>query len=297
LSAHRKVGSQFREDEGIQLFFKNCRDGIFVEVGANDGVCGSNTFELEQGGWNGVLIEPSERLAKECELSRPKSIVVRKAIVGDSQVDSVEFFEYSTSGSGARYDGLSRVGQPSAYDDAARAAGVQIQKSFVQAATLDSVLRDCGIGTVDFLSIDVEGMELDVLRGFSLDRFQPRLIIVEDNSFGADRSVAEHLRKHGYAPIYRTFVNLWFVPIDLVRVAVDVICIRHTLSSYLSFKLVAAESGLSMNPRFYSEIKQMIGSERGRFSGLKYFVIRSCPLWLLLFCRHVIRVASRSLVR
>src|SRR5215813_10776357 len=87
--------AQFREDIGVLEFFGTDYRGQFVDVGANDGVYGSNSYLLERHGWTGVLVEPSAHLAEACRRLRPGSVVVNKAAVGDPNVRSVAFFEVS----------------------------------------------------------------------------------------------------------------------------------------------------------------------------------------------------------
>ena len=279
------AGSQFQEDAAVLRYFGEDHPGFFVEVGANDGVHGSNTHLLEQRGWKGILVEPSPTLAQACRAARPASVVVNKAIVGDSEIASVEFYEYSRGTTGARFDGMSCVGKRSPYEEAALAAGSQVTRSTVPAVRLDDALKENNVvGPIDFLSIDVEGLELEVLRGLSLEVYRPRLILVEDNSFGGDSRVTDHLRRHGYVPVRRTFVNLWYLPADA---SADGIRVRHGLPMHLAFKLLAAEAKLLDNPRFYPEMRRMIDDERGRLPGCKYAVVRLTPIWLLKIARRL----------
>jgi FkbM family methyltransferase len=81
----------------------------------------------------------------------------------------------------------------------------------VPVKTLDNVLEDAGTPTgFDFLSIDVEGHELEVLRGFDIARWHPRLILLEDHV--ADLSKHRTLKSAGYRIIRRYENNGWYVP-------------------------------------------------------------------------------------
>ena len=64
---------------------------------------------------------------------------------------------------------------------------------------------------VDLLSIDVEGMELDVLRGFDFGRFQPELIILEQHGNEKDRATSDYLRERGYQAVAKKGCNFFFV--------------------------------------------------------------------------------------
>jgi hypothetical protein len=76
--------------------------------------------------------------------------------------------------------------------------------------TLDRVLEEAHASEIDFISLDVEGMELDVLRGFDLARWQPSLLLIED--FFVDHEKHRYLKCFGYKLIRRTGYNNWYVP-------------------------------------------------------------------------------------
>ena len=75
---------------------------------------------------------------------------------------------------------------------------------------LDEILSNLNVKEIDFISIDVEGHELSVLKGLSLHIHQPRIIIIEDNSHGLDREVKNYLEKFGYARFNITGCNDWY---------------------------------------------------------------------------------------
>lgn len=79
--------------------------------------------------------------------------------------------------------------------------------------TLDGVLQDAGASApIDFLSIDTEGHEIEVLSGFDLARWRPRLILIED--LVLDRDLHRLLTGRGYKWVRRTGLNSWYVPAD-----------------------------------------------------------------------------------
>ena len=80
----------------------------------------------------------------------------------------------------------------------------------VKLRTLDSILAETGVTKIDFLSIDVEGLELQVLQGLDLNKHAPQLILIEEHR----RDYAKHfyLRNHGYRLVKRTGRNNWYVP-------------------------------------------------------------------------------------
>lgn len=183
---------------GEELFlWQRCEfktDGVFVEIGAYDGVGLSNSLFFERLGWNGVLVEAHPGLAASCRINRPLSQVVHAAL---GAVDGGSETFSMVSGPGG-VDTLSFMAESASHRERIAAEGGTIRTVSVPRRTLQSVLDEIGITRVDWMSIDVEGAELLVLRGASFDRWKPTVIMVEDNSGGRDHQVADVLAANGY---------------------------------------------------------------------------------------------------
>lgn len=171
------------------------RGGFFVEAGANDGVAQSNTYFFERTrGWRGLLIEGVPELAQACRRNRPRATVVNTALVAD---DSVREITMRTANLMSIVEGA--FGSRDA-DEAHVRRGVEVQGGpdrvatrtlTVPARTLTSVLAEAGVTRIDLLSLDVEGYEVQVLRGLDLERFRPRYILVEARSVDAVDALLE----------------------------------------------------------------------------------------------------------
>src|SRR5262245_21063522 len=198
----RAVFPDDMEDELKADFFGTMRDGYFVEVGANDPKRGSQTWALEQIGWKGVLVEPQPDLAERLRRDR-KARVVEAAC--------------SSPANGHRTMTLQLAGPHSSLNGALVAPGVTPRGLIeVPVRTLDDVLQDAEApAPIDFASIDVEGHELDVLKGFELGRWRPRLVLIEDHL--ATLAAHRYLTRAGYCLIRRTGFNNWYVPQEAAR--------------------------------------------------------------------------------
>jgi FkbM family methyltransferase len=192
----RTIFEQDVEDGLRRAFFSDMDRGYFVEVGANHPEHLSQTFALEQRGWTGVLIEPQPDLAAELKRRRSAKVYAEGC---SSRVNS-----------GSRIT-LHLAGGASSFNKALNSAEIKPNGFIdVPVRTLDEILTDAGIPRVDFVSIDVEGHELEVLDGFDLALWRPRLILIED--FLLHLSVHRYLTRRGYRWFRRTGIDNWYVP-------------------------------------------------------------------------------------
>lgn len=156
------------------------RNGVFIECGANDGLRQSNTYWFERfRGWRGLLIEAVPENAARCRHNRPRSITINTALVADDAITAVHI---QTADLMAHVSGSFATAEEEARHHAA-ALEVQslerIDEIEVPASTLDKVWRQHDLGEVDLFSLDVEGFELDVLKGMNVARNRPHFILVE----------------------------------------------------------------------------------------------------------------------
>jgi FkbM family methyltransferase len=162
--------------------------GFFVEAGGNDGYLQSNTYALERRrGWRGILVEPEPELARECARERPRSAVVRAALVAP------EFPDPEVT---LRFGGLMTLIAGTDDDEwvaEAHAAGQEApdHEFTAPARTLSSILDEVGAPEVDLLSLDIEGYEAQALAGLDLERHAPRRILVEMREPEHDRAPVE----------------------------------------------------------------------------------------------------------
>jgi FkbM family methyltransferase len=188
------------QEELVFDYFGRRATGFFVEVGANHPTEGSQTWLLEQNGWQGILVEPQERLFRELNQHRPHCRVFRAACTAPGRTG---FAELHIPDEG--HNGFATL-EPNVHD-----YGLQYERTEkVELVTLDSLLTQVGNPEVDFLSIDTEGTELDVLRGFDLRQHHPKLILLEDKGQSLEKH--RHLAHQGYKLVKRTELNNWYVP-------------------------------------------------------------------------------------
>jgi FkbM family methyltransferase len=191
----------FPEDaeEPLKAAFFGAQPGFFVDVGANDPRQGSQSFALEQAGWRGVLIEPQPDLAEKLRQARTACVFAAAC---------------SSPQNAGKTLPLYLAGVLSSLDNRLAVTGVRPHNSVaVPVRTLDDILIEAAAPSpIDFLSIDIEGHEVEAFAGFDFARWHPRLILMEDHV----TSLAKHrlLVRAGYRLIRRTGLNGWYVPAE-----------------------------------------------------------------------------------
>jgi len=171
--------------------------GYFAEVGANDPKKWSQTFHLEERGWSGVLVEPQPALAEKLRQQRSAKVY---AVACSSPANSGKSMVLSLAGIHSSLNPDFFVFQ--VYREGAIEVPIK---------TLDEILIDANApAPLDFVSIDVESHEIEVLDGFDLGRWRPKLLLIED--LVLNLRLHRYLQSRGYKWVRRTGINAWYVP-------------------------------------------------------------------------------------
>jgi FkbM family methyltransferase len=213
MSAHdyltRRPGpyqAQHGEDRWLERYLGGKNDGFFVEVGAYDGVVLSNTFFFESTGWKGVLVEPDPAKAALCRANRPNSRVFECAAVSSPTIDHVTF--YAVEG-GEVYSTTSLTDN---HRRRLEGYGLAPAPTRVAAMTLDAILESARATRIDFVTIDVEEGEIEVLKGFDIRRWKPAAVIVETATRFRKPEIRQYFVQHGYVFREGVGVNDIYVP-------------------------------------------------------------------------------------
>lgn len=197
--------AQFGEDRILAKIFNEKCEGLCIEVGANDGVNDSNTMYFENVGWDCILIEPNPVLCQMIRASRKASLI--EVAASDKNGETSLFVAEGSE----RAHGVSTINSAEDALNKIKSYGFTYSEVQVKTKLLNDILDSEKITSkIDFISIDVEGHELEVFKGFSLDRWKPTVILVEDNSNFENFDVSNYLKKFGYSRFMRTGVNDWY---------------------------------------------------------------------------------------
>ena len=183
-------------------YILNKDNGLFVEVGACDGLVHSNSFFLEKNkNWNGILCEPAEFWHKELLINRPNCFIEKKPIF-NSLKKKVNF--------SIKKGGRSHIDNNNN------------DKNLVSldSITLNQLFSKQGINKIDYLSVDTEGSEFDILSDLNYTKYRPTIITVEHNYKKTIREkILQLLNNNNYSRVFKSISRFddWFIDNEFKR--------------------------------------------------------------------------------
>ena len=157
--------AEFAEDVMVNRIFKNQDKGTYIDIGAYHPFKGSLTYTLFKKGWKGTNVDLSKTSIDLFKMARPNDVNICCAI--SNKTEKKIYFENS----------------PINQQNSLIKQNNEQREIEIQAYTLDDLLISRNIENPDYLNIDTEGNEMDVLEGVNFDKINPKLITIEENDF------------------------------------------------------------------------------------------------------------------
>lgn len=185
--------SQLDQDLDVLNFYNNKDGGYFVEVGAFDGLAYSNTYLLEKkNNWKGICVEPLPEQFALLKQNRPNSICIDKAIYSESGKIVPFFIDHG-------YDMLSGISEHINNNNNFING---TNRSIIDIETLslnDLLSQNNAPSFIEYLSLDTEGSEYEILKTTDYEKYTFGIIHVEHNSIEPKRqNIKDHLLANGY---------------------------------------------------------------------------------------------------
>lgn len=198
--------SQIQQDRWVIDELKGKRNGFFVEIGAYDGQHFSNTFMLEgEYGWSGILAEPNPLLSHSIRELRSNPLCTSPvdAITGRSV--KMRFVADAPA-----LSCMAELADKDLHAEARSKESVEIVQTTI---SLNDLLDTYNAPKViDFISIDTEGNEPDILSTFDFNRYDVSLFCIEHNNTDSNIKLDEIMLPRGYERVYREWsrFDAWY---------------------------------------------------------------------------------------
>jgi FkbM family methyltransferase len=158
------------EDVYLSRCFSGLREGFYIDIGAGHPVHDSASFAFYVKGWRGITVEPNPRLSRLARAVRPRDRHL-EALVGANNGKATFYLVDELHGLSTMFE---------AHAQAARLQfGKKSQPVCVPLLTLSELCQRHAPGAFEFLKIDVEGAEKDVLLGGDWENFRPKILVIE----------------------------------------------------------------------------------------------------------------------
>lgn len=194
--------AQNMEDYHLSLAFAGQQGGTYIDIGAGHPVAGSVSFWFYRRGWTGVVVEPQDELVRLHRRLRPRDQLVQ-ALIGRKDEER-EFYVFD------RLHGLSTTNR-----DYAGAAGEPFRTLRMNAISLAGLCESHDLGRIDFLKIDAEGAEGDIIAGADWTRLRPGIVLAEAIAPGTGEATWERwehvLLANGYRFALFDTLNRFYV--------------------------------------------------------------------------------------
>ena len=197
--------SQISQDLFVLYFTQQKKDGYFIEIGACDGKHLSNTFALEKKGWTGIICEPSRFWHQK--MKNRKCVLSKKAV-------------FSESGKKLMFNEVPKYPELSGCNDyLENDNNNKLRKDFtsyeVETISLnDLIKKHLDNKQIDYISIDTEGSEFEILKDFDFKKHQVEIFTIEHNFLEGKRDkIFKIMTENDYKRVFETLSHWddWYV--------------------------------------------------------------------------------------
>jgi len=203
--------SQFGEDKKIVELFKEKKNGTYLDLGCFHPIRQNNTYKLYKMGWSGINIDLNPLTIELFNIARPNDINVCVAISSKKGLKNL-FFDHELSSLNTINKNHTKFIK--------KAFGIaKLKKKKIKTDTLNNIMEENNIKKIDFMNIDIEGNEFDVLKNLNFKKIDIKVIcieIVDYDTFSKDikinkKRIFNILKKNNYYLKFKTFVNYIFI--------------------------------------------------------------------------------------
>lgn len=196
--------SQSGEDMILDTIFGNIKDGFYVDIGANNPYVQSNTYFFYKKGWKGINVDALPGTKRMFDKARPRDINIEAGI--DNKENEIRYFMFKSS----FYNTFNEL-EAERKKQIIPFKGVKTIKTIL----LSSLLDQYKVTNIDYLSVDVEGFDLNVLQSNDWNKWRPKIIITEFFSEGLDQIFQDpvflYLKSKDYIYLCNSATNAFYI--------------------------------------------------------------------------------------
>ncbi len=203
--------SQFNQDEIINIILENKKGGVFVDIGAYDGITYSNSnFFEKSNGWTGVCFEPNPIIFKDLSKARNSILVNGGVSVKNSTLTYKRFSGNQELEMLSGFSDFFNEEQLFRIEDELKNQKDSASESIpVQTYVLDDILKENKINKIDYCSIDTEGGEFEILKTINFDENYFSTLSIEDNC--EPQKVINYMKSKGFVFLFIWKCDLFFI--------------------------------------------------------------------------------------
>ena len=203
VTRHKLGFSQFGEEKlvGKLLGKMGVKDIYYLDIGTNDPVYNNNTYLFYCRGHKGVCVEANPDLARKTQKLRPRDICLNVGACGDDTEAEKTFFLLSSN----VLSSFSAEFMPSENDS--------VREISIKMTSVDKIITEACEKEPNFISIDVEGMEEEIIRSFDFSKHSPEVFCIETLELNGKKrtDIIDFMATKNYLAIADTYVNTIFV--------------------------------------------------------------------------------------
>ncbi|HTK33039.1 MAG TPA: FkbM family methyltransferase [Candidatus Paceibacterota bacterium] len=212
-SKYRRSYSQCGEDIIVNRILRdmNVRSPFYIDIGTNDPIIFSNSYLFYKQGSGGICVEPNPSLCARIKKKRSRDTVLNIGVGIEN--GTKDFYLLSN-------DALSTFSQSEVQTEIAKGHTI-IGKIPVSIQTINKIISDAK-REIDFLSLDIEGLDKMVLETLDFKKYRPKVICVETRSFGSSEyearaNLEDLMKKNGYDNVGYTPINSIYADSSIIR--------------------------------------------------------------------------------
>jgi len=196
--------SQIGQDKWVsEKIFPGVKNGFFLDVGSGDGTFNSNTKTLEQKGWTGICVDPHPHHMED------RTCQIFKEVVSNESGKKVRFWTGGEKNLDSFWGGIENTLE----GEAKRIIQTAPFEDFTTVTLGDILERAKAPQFINFVSLDIEGGEVNALKGFPFDHYQMGALAVEHNYQEPKRTeIKDLMESHGYKRVHTSVQDDFYVP-------------------------------------------------------------------------------------